>query len=101
MQLTDVTSSLTAKTEALAELASQVATLQRSFDEARADADSKQTAVDQLEQAKSTAESELAVAKEALAKLEAETQESSVALQAVKDEVGWAFPTSNFANRLY
>lgn len=86
-QLTDVTSSLTAKTEALAELASQVATLQRSFDEARADADAKQSTVDELEKSKSDAESELAAAKESLVKLQAENEESGSLLKAVKEEV--------------
>ncbi|KAI0094774.1 hypothetical protein BDY19DRAFT_982152 [Irpex rosettiformis] len=86
-KLTDVTSSLTAKTEALEELTSQVATLQRSFDEARADSDAKQATVDQLEQAKSAAEAELASAKESLAKLQAESEEGSSVLKGVKDDL--------------
>lgn len=76
-----------AKTQVVAELESKVAALQTSLDEAVADANAKESSVEELEKAKAAIESELAEVKAAVEAARADRDGDSTVLQSVQEEV--------------
>ena len=84
-QLKEASESLATKTEEITELEIKLQTLTTSLEAAQSDAQAKQAAVGQLEQARASSEAELADLKKTLAKLRAE--ETSGVLAAVQEQV--------------
>ena len=82
-QLTEATASLEAKTQAVAELESQIATLQASLIEAQ----NKGATVEELEKAKAQVESEVASLKAALEEARSGQDSDSALLKTVQQEV--------------
>ena len=95
-QLGDATASLTEKSEAIAALEEQVASLKASLDAALADVNSKTAAAEELATAKSQAESELAELKQALETLKTERDNDEALLKSVQSDVCPNLPSLHF-----
>lgn len=85
--MTEATAALEAKTQAVTELENQLASLQSSLDEALADAQKKDSVVEELEKAKADIEGELSTLKEALEQARAEREADSATLKSVQEQV--------------
>jgi hypothetical protein len=85
--LKETSESLDSKALTVSELEGQIDELKASLAQASAEIKAKRAAVEELEMAKHTSESELQEAKDALAQLKLESQGGSVILQTVQSEV--------------
>ncbi|GBE78236.1 predicted protein [Sparassis crispa] len=86
-KLVNVTASLESKTQAIAALEGEVATLKSSLTEALAEVQDKRSRVQSLEEAEGRAEQELADVQETLSKLQTERVEDNATLEAVRLEL--------------
>lgn len=83
-QLVEATDSLAAKTEAIAAFEVQIDGLKASLEIAQSDVQAKNAAVEQLEQAKTASEADLAALKTKLEQLQAD--DASSVLQVVQEQ---------------